>query len=456
MNKIFSFALIFGAALSFVACSPSEEDDIFSQSAAERLNAASELYSQRLTASPNGWAMQLYPTTDNEAPYGNGYLLMLRFHKNHTVDAAMQNDLTGKAYRTDSSTWQIITDDGPVLSFNTYNNVIHTFSNPEDVPSTGTPEDPNNETGTGIGGDYEFIIVDAPEDASYMMLKGKKRGTYNLLTPVEVGVDYQAFLADVSSFQNTMFASDAPTFNVVHFGDSIYKMEGANDGIPNIYPYDQDAILHESFNPFLITKVGEDYYLRFRDAKTYGDVTVQNFKYVTDKDVFESVDNASYYISGDDPLRFFNQSLTEKKNTWAALTAYDRSESFNTLIENVISELKARKLTFTRFGMRMNEDGTLSVFVTYRNSMNYTSNIYYTYNYAKDDTGLTLTYVGPDASNASAGENLLNVAPSIKTLLETLSQKFKVVPATTGFNLKYIKLISDSDENSWFVMNLIS
>ena len=277
MKKIFSISLLFCAAFVFVGCA-GEEDDLFNKTAAERLNEASDLYSSRLTAQPNGWAMQLYPTTKDEAPYGNGYLLLLRFNTNHTVVAAMNNSMSSNVFKEDSSAWDVITDNGPVLTFNTYNTVIHTFTNPEDISSTGSKDEPNDETGTGIGGDYEYIITDAPEDASYMMLKGKKRGTYNLLTPVEEGIDYQSYLEDVKNFQNNMFPSNSPTYDIVHYGDSIYKMEGANDGIPNIYPFDKDAVINESFNPFLVTKRGDDYYLRFRDAKTYGDVTVQEFK----------------------------------------------------------------------------------------------------------------------------------------------------------------------------------
>ena len=71
MNKILTASLLLGAALTFSACS-NEEDDIFDQSAAERLNAAVDLYSSRREAQRNGWAMQLYPTLQNEAPYGNG------------------------------------------------------------------------------------------------------------------------------------------------------------------------------------------------------------------------------------------------------------------------------------------------------------------------------------------------------------------------------------------------
>ena len=173
---------------------------MFDKTAAERLNEASALYSQRLTASPNGWAVQLYPTTQDEAPYGSGYLLMFRFHANKSVDASMDNLLSYGKYLSATSSWDVITDNGPVLSFDTYNPVVHAFSDPEDLPQTGDKDNRIDETGTGLGGDFEFIIVDAPEDASYMMLKGKKRGTYNLLTPVEEGVDFETYRSDVKAF----------------------------------------------------------------------------------------------------------------------------------------------------------------------------------------------------------------------------------------------------------------
>lgn len=452
MNKIFSLALLTAAVGFMASCSPSEEDDIFDSSAAERLNAASALYSSRLTAQPNGWAMQLYPTLQDETPYGNGYLLLLRFNQNHTVDAAMQNSFTGNVYASDSSNWDVITDDGPVLSFNTYNSIIHTFSNPEDLPSTGTASVPNDETGTGIGGDYEFIIVDAPEDASYMMLKGKKRGTYNLLTPVEEGVDYREYLADVRNFQSTMFSTTSPTFDVVHYGDSIYKMEDASDGLPNIYPYDQDAIIAQSFNPFLITKRGDSYYLRFRDSKTYNDVTVQDFRYDSIADRFISVNDTAYYISGDDPLRFFNQCYSNGTQ-FQLSNSSDMSDSFRSLYSALNDQCRDRRETLNRINIE-NKDGVLRVGVAYRfrsGSMQRNATRYFDYTLTSDESGVTISYTGPEDSNAS---NFLNQHSTAQALLDAIAGKFSVSAASTAFNLRNMKLTSQSDSSSWFVVRI--
>ena len=229
-NKLYSILFTAAAALALTGCVKSEEDDLFDKSAAERLNEASQIYSQRLMASPNGWAMQLYPTTKDEYPYGSGYLLLMVFNKDYSVKVAMNNAFSYNEYAEDVSPWEVITDDGPVLSFNGYNNCLHEFSNPEDIFWTGDRDNTNDESGEGCGGDYEFIIVDAPEDASYMMLKGKKRGTYNLLTPVPAEItpdDFEDYLNDVNSFHAKMFPANYPSFDVIHFGNELYKMEGA-------------------------------------------------------------------------------------------------------------------------------------------------------------------------------------------------------------------------------------
>lgn len=446
MNKIFSFCALLSAAVAFSGC-VNEEKDLFNKSAAERLNEASALYSSRLTASPNGWAVQLYPTTKDEAPYGNGYLLLFRFHANKSVDACMNNSLSGDKFMSSTSTWDVITDNGPVLSFDTYNDVVHTFSNPEDVPSTGTGDDPNDETGTGIGGDYEFIIVDAPEDASYMMLKGKKRGTYNLLTPVEEGVDYEAYLSDVKSFQQKMFPSNSPTFDVLHAGDSIYKFDDASDGIPNIYPYDKDKVINESFNPFLITKRGNDYYFRFRDAKAYGGKTVQDFKYDNEQDRFVSVDDASCYISGDDPLRFFDENFTGGSR-WTIKKSNGMSESVQTVYDNVYNGFRSMNRTLTNISIVMGPQN-VSLSFAYRTSKGNGSTVF-NLSYQKNEDGVTYSFV----SCNSTAQTALEKVPAIQNMLDFFCQKLSVSAGDTGFNLRTLKLSSASNANDWLVISL--
>ncbi len=454
MKKILSLTIILVAALNFTSCS-NEEDLIFDKSAAERLNEASDLYSSRLMASPNGWAMQLYPTNDNEYPYGNGYLLLCRFNKDHSVNVSMDNVFSDNKYMEDTSLWEVITDNGPVLSFNSFNNCLHAFSNPEDLSFTGSSDDPNDETGTGAGGDYEFIIVDAPEDASYMMLKGKKRGTYNLLTPIETGVEYSDYLADVKAFQNKMFSKNVPTFDVMYLGDKIYKITDANDGIPNIYPYEGDAIIDESFNAFLMTKRGNDYYLRFRDAiKIDGDEnTVQEFRYDTERDIFESVDNAEYYIDGDDPVRFFKEVTIQNgmsEHGWQFTPSSDMSPSMKELVDAVASEFKSRKNTLLNISIHLVSNKP-TLHVQYRTSTGTTANAYYTVDVKETVNGASFTVT---ESVGQAGQ-LLTVLPTLNELvMNTLQQEFNISGGYTKFDMNYVTFTAASNPNTWVIMSL--
>lgn len=458
MKKIIYLSILLGAVLTATSCNH-EEDDIFDASAAERLNAASALYSARLTAQPNGWAMQYYPTYDDEEPNGTGYLLLCRFNKDFTVDVSgynwpkweqVYNSGQGSTewvcsyeqqYRSDTSFWEVITDNGPVLSFNSYNKVMHLFSDPD-----------YHETGTGFGGDYEFIVVDAPEDASYMMLKGKKRGTYNLLTPVEEGIDYEEYLADVRGFQSKMFSANAPTGALLVMGDSIYNMEDAGLGLPSIYQVGTDKVTNESFYPFLITKRGENYYIRFRDMLTKGENSVQEFVYDKDKDIFSAIGNDKCYIRGDSIGRFFDTSLYTKKRTWEINEGTLKSEAFAQHYQQIKDDfLSILKFNLKGMFLLVNND-VLTFRLTYRAvGGKKDQNVEYLFKSSRNDDTFTLTFI-EDSNNVAT--NTKTKVTAITTLLDLLQQDWKLAGGETQFDLNSIRLISTKDANTWLTMNL--
>lgn len=432
--------------MAFTACS-NEEDMLFDQSAAERLNAASDLYSARLTAQPNGWAMQLYPTTKDETPFGNGYLVLMDFNEDHSVKCSMNNLLSKNAYMSDVSAWEVITDNGPVLTFNTFNDVLHTFTDPEDVGITSGFG--NDETGTGIGGDYEFIIVDAPEDASYMMLKGKKRGTYNLLTPIEEGVDYEAYLTDVKTFQASMFPANAASNDYIHFGDSVCIFEDAGDGIPAIYPVGGDAVTQSSFNPFLVTKRGDDYYLRFRDAKTFGDVTVQDYRYDVEKDIFESTDNPAFYICGYEPVAFFKEAIGG--NTFSLKRGAGMSEDVAAAIEEVYNTYQSSGPQYgpKEYNVILTSDGRLRLNINYESKGQTGTLLTYYFNYNVEDEQVTFQYA--EAANKMSTKHFERVKPVIE---KVFNDSFTVSKHKTAFDLSYIRLTSTANLDKWFILQM--
>ena len=459
MKKIIFSLAIAAMALSLTGCA-GEEDNIFEKSAAERLNESSDKYSARLEAQPNGWAMQYYPTLKDESPAGSGYLILMDFDADHSVRVAMDNRFSSNAYATATSGWEVIKDNGPVLSFNTYNSCMHAFSDPEDIPWTS-----DNEQSEGCGGDYEFIIVDAPEDASYMMLKGKKRDTYNLLTPVEEGVDYAEYLADVKAFHNKMFSATAPVGNIIHFGpDSIYNMDDSNDGLPNIYPKGTDAIANESFNPFLVTKRGNDYYIRCRDAfkRDYLEGTLQELRYDPEQDMFIGTDNPEFNIQGYPVTEFFWDYANEKGDHQfnVSLNETEMSPKFKTYAD--FTTMKAgNKRSYGFVGLRYQwntKNNSFQWLVRYTPGTATSTSVGYNYSFDMSGDKVTFGYTGPglDAKGdqATASTNVYNTLPAVQAIVGLFSQQFVVTNALTKFDVTRVKFTSVSDPDLWFTVTI--
>jgi len=456
-NKIFSLALLLGAALLFTDCKR-EEDDLFSKSAAERLNDVKDVYSKRLTANEAGWALQYYPQIDEEA-YSvaqRGYLMLAKFRADQTVDMAMnywpedQGD-DKVAYRTtmltdNNSLWEVISDNGPVLTFNSYNKVIHHFSNPEMYGSND-----------GYKGDYEFVIIDAPEDGSHILLKGKKRGTYNMMTPLPAGTDFQTYLDDVLAFQNKMFPAGLPYEPLIQIGGQNYAFRDAVTRFPVIYPEGKDPVVDGKHMPFVVTKQGDRYYLRFRDAVSFDDGAnkAQNFYYDPAADEFIDAENAeNKIVAGVEPNGLFDASLKKGYR----FVSY-RSPSMGRMSDKMRQAFEAASDAMTSVSKSYRID---SLFMTKTNEENklvwsfkYQTNgrvMNYLYDYTVQDNAITLTFDKPDGTVPS---NIYNHAKTgdLRTLLkDVFGQKFLVDKDETLFNMTRLKLTAESDKDLWFVV----
>ncbi len=444
-HKIYAATLLVCATLAFASCD-NEEDDIFSASAAERLAQGALDAAARLESSPAGWAMEYYPTDDTTDPYGLGYLLLTDFYSDGSVRVAMNNQFSGNQYLEDTSVWDVITDNGIVLTYNSYNKCIHAFCDPEDIDFTYDTD----ETGYGCEGDYEFIVVDAPEEAEpeYIMLKGKKRGMYIRLTRLEEGTDFEAYLADVLAFNSTMFSASAPNYLLLNVGEDKMQVDDMSTGIPNIYEFGTDAIANESYHPYLVTKHNGKYCLRFRDEfESPGGYTTQELIYDEEQDCFIDPDNAANTLTGPVPAEFFLAELQDG-NIWQLRRTSDMSDAAADVFETVYSAFSATGYTLQYVRLTMS-DGQLLCTLSYRNTAGRSGSVAYQFSLADDGDNITLAYVGPNDDTAAT---VLTTIPSIKTLLDAISGTANIEAATTRFDLTDIRL--EYDASTWFVFTL--
>lgn len=312
MKKIFS--ILFGSAFvvaGFTSCS-NEEADIWNESSIERLEDTQDNYGSVFMSAENGWEMQYFPTAGS-----SGYTLALKFNDNGSVIAAMNNQWTDDRYTvSDPSTWKINIDNGPVLSFDSYNSVIHVFSDPKEIPGT------SYSNGLGMEGDYEFIVItDLIEnpDAEVITLKGKKRGTYAYLSRIPVGVNWEDHIDAIAALRNEFLVNNPSPLALTVNGKE-YNMwyKKASDQL-NIVAIDGDTIsqeklYHYTFNskglyllePFDLDDAAD--YQWFRTNQEDG----QPWTAMTEMNAAESLNGAiidGVTIAAGRPLWFFNQQL---------------------------------------------------------------------------------------------------------------------------------------------------
>ncbi len=195
-------------AVTFAACSRDEES-LFEKPAAIRAQEAIDNAFNVLTSAENGWEMAYFPNLEASA---KGYNMVLKFNKNGNVSVTAKNATTtaNKIVTDTASTWAVKSDYGPILTFDTYNDVFHAFS------------DPGND-GAGLLGDYEFLILKATPEL--VLLKGKKHSAYTVMRPMK-NTDLAAYYAACEKMQADLFGNN----NIVTLiqGDSkMYLYKGA-------------------------------------------------------------------------------------------------------------------------------------------------------------------------------------------------------------------------------------
>ncbi len=160
-------------AFTAFSCSLSEKD-AFDKPSSERLSEYLEQVQMLLlNQSDNGWLMEYYPGASYAA---TTYVLQFDGQR---VKAAHESD---PFTWSDATTYRLTTDDGPVLSFDGYNELLHKYATPSQSKYQAR------------GGDFEFAIVSA--DSEKIVLRGRR--SRNLCTLRPLDDDPEEYLLDVA------------------------------------------------------------------------------------------------------------------------------------------------------------------------------------------------------------------------------------------------------------------
>lgn len=232
--KKYIYLFFFTFSLLFAACSPDAED-IFGENAANRIEKRLAADKDVLVNAQNGWLMEYYPASGQI--YG-GYNVLVLFKEDGKVTVSA--DITGAADAKVTSTYRMKEQAGPTLTFDTYNEIFHVFSDPSNALGIGSD-------GLGMEGDYEFTIMEAT--AERVVLQGKKTENKIIMTPFEGSWD--KYLSDIIEMDQAI--SSFPQFD---YSDDNFKAKVSRSYHTLTFTYEDGDNTKDVMAPYIITPTG--------------------------------------------------------------------------------------------------------------------------------------------------------------------------------------------------------
>ncbi|MBR1576631.1 MAG: DUF4302 domain-containing protein [Bacteroidales bacterium] len=178
MNK-FCFALILSAWVLLPSCQQLEPD-VFDKPSSARLSDFLEEVRTALSSEQQGWTLDYFPSSQYA-----GVTFVLNF-TDQKVTASLETDPATKV----TSTYALKTDNGPVLSFDTYNKVLHAYATP------------NSSQYQAMGGDFEFEIRSFDKEAREIVMIGKRSRNTCTLRPLTQSAE--EYFAAVKRYENSL------------------------------------------------------------------------------------------------------------------------------------------------------------------------------------------------------------------------------------------------------------
>lgn len=443
MKRFIYISTLFATlALGTTSCK-NEIDDIFDKSPAERTEAAMKEYSSILTDNGGKWVLE-YFSNSNEP----GYIYIVTFDKNGSVTMTTNNMWIGNETKSEVSTWDVIADNGPVLSFSSYNPIFHIFADPDNVLWPGVTEDDQDELGYGHKGDYEFMLMESEEGV--IRLKGKKWGITHYLRQIPSTTNDAEYLAQVSATEAKMFHDSFKNLIITDANGYKFMMNNKMVGVASIYPLDGDPITQtHSFNYIcttdgirFMTEVEADH-AKVTDEPSY----FQTFTIQADGSLLCSEDNATR-ITAEAP----NTLIASQSIAWVIDPA-NIGGKFKTAYDNLETSMKAafssKPLKSVSFYATTNSERIMTNSISFVGGSS-RANVFVTPSLGNNNE-ISYTLTGEKDKNA---ESFLKKVTELQTFCDVVASTTFVCSTDNVLMPSVIKMTSTADANDYMYVTV--
>lgn len=422
MRNLYLMAVI---ALIFSGCAKNEKD-IFPVPAAERLSQSLETNLNILIHAPNGWVMEYFAN-----PESGGYPLLVKFETSGQAIFAASNEFTeNKAYETDSCLFRMIGDNGPVLTFDTFNKILHVFSNPID-PKGSTDLD-----GDGLKGDYEFVVLQA--DSSKITLRGKKMVSTVRLTKLPENTSWLQYVSQLENLNALLFENS--TLNLtMKIGKSQYSLSKGENHIFTIQKLGSSSL--PIVVPFIITPQG----IRFYEIQDFEGIKVQYFELNQEKSALVCLEQPDIKLVGQEDLAaYFMRTVKAWEFIPEELSA-NVKVLYDQITQSCVTNYNAENIQIALKYFPAKKYFGLSLTFNVGNTL-MEGNIDLSITNAKNS--LTIVNKGTADTNGTID---LNDVEGLSEMSNLIAGSFTLSTATS-INPKSIKLTKKSDTTTWITI----
>lgn len=441
--NIFLLAIVAVATLSLSSCK-NEIDEIFDEDAVARLDAAKAEYTRILTDQGGKWQLEYYANSDEP-----GYIYLMTFKNDGSVTISGMNkwisyvngsSTTGTvSYGSATSLWEVISDNGPVLSLNSFNKFFHLFADPEDIPSSSDEDD--DETGYGHKGDYEFDLMSYSNDTLY--ITGKKHGIDMIMTRVDANYDDEVYMNEVVAMADSFFNAKIPYVYINLPNDVRYIVKNGATSILSMYKEGEDEISTSETYNVIITHDG----LSFMYPITLDGYVIQNFTRQADGSLLCRDDLQTTMTA--DPL---STVFTNKSLSWR-MDVNNAGGVFANYLTNLAQELKDYNKSNLVYA-QLSYDNTLETFILTFFVKKGSSTFKPTFYLTLDKLGETQIKMNFAAEGDKAAQTYSERCPSMKAIVDELGSHTYNMSANSLLAPVNMKLTESDSSSNYTVWNL--
>ena len=253
-NKITKYILLAFICLGLQACL-FQEDDLFEKSSANRASENVAELQELLVNVPNGWKMDYSM---------GGITLLCRFDGNNVTLMSEVGSVKTASGKEASSLYKVTSEESTVLTFDSFNEFIHCFS------------EPIMGMNTNLEGDYEFVYMG--QEDNKVILQGRRYHNTMVMTPLTQGVNWKDYIGQLNLIEREAFLK---TYSLMVGGQEV----GNAVRTSHLFSLTVEGQTSSSV-PFIYTPEG----IRFKDEITIQGKTVQNFVWNKEDMTFTSSD----------------------------------------------------------------------------------------------------------------------------------------------------------------------